>query len=90
MPNGCVEIGRRYLNDDEQANWQGGKDHGRGAAFGGQCANFTTHFKALTDYAGEIVENFGKIAASCRLDTNCRDEERQVLGTDAAVKVTHR
>ena len=90
VPDRGVEIGRDDLNDDEHADRQRREDHRRSAAFGRQRADFAPHLETLPDDAGQVVQDFAEIAAGGALDGDGGDEQRQIVGADAAVKIAHR
>ena len=90
VPDRAVEVGHQPQNDEEHADRQRREDHRRGAAFGGERADFPPHLEALADDAGQVLQNLAQIAAGRALDGDGGDEQRQVVGADAGVKVAHR
>ena len=78
------------LDDDEHADRQRREDHRRGAALGGERADFPPHLEALADDAGKVLQDFAEIAAGRALDGDRGDEQRQIVGADAGIEVAHR
>src|SRR5215831_3600396 len=90
VPDAGVEIGRHHLDDEKHGDRQRGQDQRGGAAFRRQRTDLAPHLEALTNDAGEVLQDFAEIAASRALDGDGGDKQRQVLLADAEVEVTQR
>jgi len=74
------------IQDHNRGRQSHEEDHGE-ASLGGVNADLAEDLKTLADNVGEVVENFGKIAAGFALQHNRRHEEFDVDQRDAVGQV---